>query len=479
MRWYLAGGLIAGSLGVLAAWQPLAAAVVVLGLAALTVFAIRPKLGVGMAVVSILFGSGLPTITGIDFLGYLDEVMVAVPLVLFAGARILRGERLRRLPGALWMFLYLMVGFISSGLRQVPFELAAQSSFLMLKGFFFAFAVAQLDWKREDLRKFVNPAAWVVSIILFLSVINLAIPEIWADIFSRRSTGVDYRLGLPSLIGPFDHEFAYGQFMALAAVAIVAYRINVKKGRGSAILLAGTFVGVLLSFRRKAIGAALGALFVARTVTPGSRIGTVLAVVLLLPVAAFIGWDSITSIVDTTYQQYFDGNTEAARTILYRDSVILAAAAFPFGVGFGRFGSFIASQEYSPEYIALGYPNIYGLAPGERGPYLSDTFWPAIVGEAGVIGLVGFAAAVIVLARQGLKLARTTEDPYVRWAGVVLVAWFVEFGIESLAAPVFNTPPLFGLLFGLAGVVVALVAQQTSAEPPITNTMTKGRSYTP
>lgn len=467
MGWYVAGGLLAAFLGVLVVWQPLAAAVVILGLAALAVFALRPKLGVGLAVLSILFGSGLPTITGIEVLGYLDEIMVAVPLVFFTARRVLRREGLRKLPGTLWILLYLTAGFVSSGLRDVPFEMAAQSSFLMLKGFFFAFAVAQLDWEPADVRKFVKPAAWVVSIILLLSVINFAIPAIWAGIFSRRSTGVDYRLGLPSLIGPFDHEFAYGQFMAIAAVAILAYRINVKKGRGSAILLAGTFLGLILSFRRKAIGAALGALFVVRTITPGSRTGTVLATILLVPVAVFIGWDSITSIVDATYQQYFDGNTEAARTILYRDSVILAIAAFPFGVGFGRFGSFMASQEYSPEYIALGYPNIYGLAPGERGPYLSDTFWPAIVGEAGVIGVIGFAAAVFVLARQGFKLSRSTEDPYVRWAGVVLVAWFIEFTIESLAAPVYNTPPLFGLLFGLAGVVVALVAQQSPTKPPV------------
>lgn len=456
MWWTVAGGISVLILTFLAIEAP-TITFALIGASVLTaILFAKPKLGAGLAVLGVLFGSSLPVVTGIDLLGYLDEALVVLPLICFTTRRILMNKKLRFLPGSLWLWLYLALGALGGLINEVPVLLASQSTFLMLKGFLFAFALAQIDWTSDDLRKLVRPAAWVIALVLLVSLVNLAMPGTWAEIFSRRDKGVDYRLGLPSLIGPFDHEMMYGQFMALAFTAIVAYRANVRKSFASTVLLVGTFVGVILSFRRKAIAAAVAASFTALMFTKGRKLNAALWAVLILPVLVFVGWDSITSIVGATYVEYFYNPDQTARTVLYRDSVVLAAAAFPLGVGFGRFGSYMASQAYSPEYIQLGYPNIYGLAPGNRGPYLADTFWPAIVGESGFLGAIAFLLAVIALARQGAKLVRAHEDIYMRCAGVILVAWTVEFLIESIAAPVFNSPPLFVLLFGLAGVVAAL-----------------------
>lgn len=465
MRWNIAAGILVLAVTALAMEAPTLTLAAIAAVALTIIFFVKPKFGAGLAVVVMLFGSSLSTATGIDLLGYLDEALVVLPFIVFTIRRLLHQQRLRYLPGSLWLGAYLALGAISGLVNEVPLLLASQSTFLMLKGFLFAFALAQIDWNTEDVRRLVRPSAWVVAIILLISVVNLAMPGAWASLLSRRNTGVDYRLGLPSLIGPFDHEVVYGQFMALAVIAIVAYRANVGKGWVSAVLLFGTAVGAILSFRRKAIVAAIAASFAALMFSKGKKLNAAVWAMLILPALVFVGWDAITSIVSATYVEYFYNPDQTARTVLHRDAVGLAAAAFPLGVGFGRFGSYMASQVYSPEYLQLGYPHIYGLAPGNRGPYLSDTFWPAILGESGFLGALAFLLAVLVMARRGVALAKTHDDKYVRWTGVVLAAWTVEFLIESVAAPVFNSPPLFVLLFGLAGMVAAL--SDTSEPSPV------------
>lgn len=479
MRWAVLVAILAVVASFFVAAAPVATILVVVGLIPAALFLIKPKLAAGVASLALLFGSGLPTVTGVDELGYLDEGVVCLSLVMFSVSRLARGKMLRRLPGGWWLAFYLLLGAISSAVNEVPFSLASQSTFLMLKGFILAYAFAQLDWTRRDIRTAAKLGGWVVFLALAAGAVNFLIPEVWADTFSRRDKGVDYRLGLPSLIGPFDHEFAFGQFMAMAAAAVLAFRANIRKGFISGVLLFGTIVGAILSFRRKSIVAALAALVTTRLVTRGRRLRVGMAVCLILPLVIMVGWDSLMTIVNATYQEYFYKPTETARTMMYRDSVALAAAAFPLGVGFARFGSYMASQEYSPEYVALGYSDIYGVGRGIKGAYLSDTFWPAIIGEAGFLGLIAFAAALIVLARQGAKLAKQTTDPYLKWPGIVLVAWYVEFAIESVAAPVFNSPPLFGLFFGLTGIVVSLADQQRRAPRLVAPNRTNGKARQP
>lgn len=442
--------------------QPIWTLAVLTGILVLGIFLTKPKIAVGMTVVTVMFGTTVETATSLSILGFADELLILLSLAVFVTLRLYRGQLLRSLPGSKWLLLYVLIGALSCLVRDVPAGAAIQSLFLTLKGFILAFAVAQLDWDGRDIRKMVKPAMGVLIAVLVASVINLAVPGIWTDLFGRTSAGVSYRLGLPSLIGPFDHPFAYGQFMALAIAALIAYRMNIKKNVWSGVLLTVSIMGVLLSFRRKAIAAAATAALSARLLSPGKRLSTALGVVLVAPLALVVGWDSLTSVVQFTYDEYFLNPSETARTLMYRDSVALSLAYFPLGAGFSRFGSFTASQIYSPEYVALGYNFIYKMGPGDKGGFLSDTFWPAILGESGIFGTIAFILALFFLGRTGHTLVRSTSDPYVRWAGIVSVSWFIEFAIESIAAPSFNSPPLFALLFALAGVCTSLLhGQQT------------------
>lgn len=443
--------------------QPVLTAVLVGAFVIAWLFLFRPKVAVGATVLTIMFGTSVETATGLAVIGWADELLIGAAVVFCVGMRWLRGDPLRSLPGAKWLLVYVLFGLLSCLARDAPLDIGLKSLLLTIKGFIFAFAVAQLNWTSRDVKRMVKPAACVMIFVLIASAVNLVMPGLWTAFLGRASAGVSYRLGFPSLIGPFDHPFAYGQFMALAIAALVAYRANVRKSPGSSVLLVGAMLGVLLSFRRKAIVAAAAAALSARSFTPGKRLSTSLSMFVVLPLALLVGWDSLSSVVQFTYNEYFLNPTETARTLMYRDSLALSLAYFPLGAGFGRFGSFTASQEYSPEYVNLGYPFIYRMGPGDKGGFLSDTFWPAILGEAGIFGLIAFCLALFFLAKTGHSLIRTTSDPYVRWIGVVSVAWFIEFAIESVAAPSFNSPPLFALLFASAGIAASLLAAERGA----------------
>ena len=168
-----------------------------------------------------------------------------------------------------------------------------------------------------------------------------------------------------------------------------------------------------------------------------------------------------------TYENYVVAGEETARTRLTVDSVTLAVQHFPFGVGFGRFGSAIAADDYSIEYARLGYETVRGLGgpgnPNNHGRWLTDTQWPAIVGEAGIVGAVFFAAGLARIFMTFRQAGRAAHLP-LRLLGLTGMGWTINILIESVAFPVFVTAPTSALLFGLAAITYVILTSSPSAD---------------
>jgi hypothetical protein len=184
-------------------------------------------------------------------------------------------------------------------------------------------------------------------------------------------------------------------------------------------------------------------------------------ILLVTPAVLLVLGEALVTIAQVTYMDYLADPASAARSLMYFDSVGIAVEHAPLGVGFARYGSYFAGAYYSPEYQARGYAAVWGLGPEapDQKSFLTDTFWPAILGEAGFLGAIGYAVGLFVLARTGLHLQRAAREPYTAWLGVVLIAWSVEFFVESMANAVHTSPPTFGLLFAVAGIAAALTAR--------------------
>lgn len=107
---------------------------------------------------------------------------------------------------------------------------------------------------------------------------------------------------------------------------------------------------------------------------------------------ALLAWDKI-------YYYYVVGQGRFAKSVMSATAFQIVKDYFPFGTGFGTFGSTYAAKQYSPVY------DLYGIAEhpelGEKTrDYLTDQFWPLLLGENGVVGTILYVGLILVLFLQ-------------------------------------------------------------------------------
>lgn len=135
----------------------------------------------------------------------------------------------------------------------------------------------------------------------------------------------------------------------------------------------------------------------------------------------------VISIVVGSYQiQHYLKPTEA-RYALTAASFIIAKDHFPFGTGFATFGSEMSKAfSYSPVYIKYGLNFIRGLNE-EYTAYVTDNYWPMILGQLGYISLLVF----ICFYYKVFKRINETNDKNVKR---IILSLFITFMIGSLGS---------------------------------------------
>lgn len=89
------------------------------------------------------------------------------------------------------------------------------------------------------------------------------------------------------------------------------------------------------------------------------------------------------------FHYFVEGNEETARTIFYLKSLEIFQSYFPFGSGFGSFGTEAAARYYSPIYFDLGVDTVFGMRQQDYKTtydFLKDTFYPCLA-QFGIVGL--------------------------------------------------------------------------------------------
>lgn len=100
----------------------------------------------------------------------------------------------------------------------------------------------------------------------------------------------------------------------------------------------------------------------------------------------------------------------APRSILLRYGAITANRYFPFGAGFGSYGSAVAAKHYSPLYVQYGFTSRRSLIYIEGEPTaLMDTYFGMVLGQFGWIATV---LLIIVFASIGMKLLKIKTTDY-------------------------------------------------------------------
>ena len=148
-------------------------------------------------------------------------------------------------------------------------------------------------------------------------------------------------------------------------------------------------------------------------------------------------------IIINTYDLYFLGNQgETARQVLDETGKEILKDYFPIGVGFGKFGTYYAALNYSEYYYIYGISDVYGLTKDDP-KYSMDTFWPAIMGETGFLGLIVYIYLVVSIFKQLFKCINLGEkrlnvDKIYNLTSILI---FIQFVVESFGEATFNTSP--------------------------------------
>lgn len=460
--------------------QPaLVAAVLVAG------FAWRPAPGLVAFALYILFYDTI----GWYFGGPIRRVdEFAVPAIVLVALIRLRPWRYVRIAplrdGA--VALVVVAGIVSSLLNAVPVQVWVPALALLWKTVA-VFYVA--SWLAIDRRAIVG-AARVVLTIGFV-VIALAFIESFDPAGFQSTLGMPIwyrpRGDLPSVKAVFLHPAVFASFASLVTLYAYAGYVEYRK---IWMLVLGTLgaMTVFMAARRRAIAAAvigLAAAFawclrriglkaeLARAWVPVTVSGLVLVVIFLPGMLGLVGRTGsyLGGVPQPTpppgVEEPPDGEGPVptrARSALYGASLEIAGDNFPLGAGLGRFGSHMSRVEFSPIYAEYDLTRIRGLQE-DNGNYITDTFWPMVLGENGIFGLIGYALFLAALVFSVWRTIGQQADRLLRTFCVGTLAVLGAAIIESLATPMFVAPPRAYIVFAAIGAVVAIAMRPpTDAE---------------
>lgn len=377
-------------------------------------------------------------------------------------------QRCRPTKEQLWvgipLLAFVVVGLTGNLLyRYQPLKAVIVDLYTNLK-FFFAigtgyFLFRGADW--EELKKTGSFCARGIVLALFLIFLADRVFDIWPG---------QIRYGISSAVLFYQHSTYFA-----GAVAFLLTLLTVFYEKKNLPSIAMALVMITLTLRSKAFASvaayvALFALFgVLRLKLKWQHVAICGAV------CAAAGWPM--------FRFYFVKLAgQSARSLMLMTSFLIMRDYFPIGTGFGTYASAEAAKSYSPVYVKYGFNDYWELRDVQdvenslrligadqwlfdqsqkypdvvyRQPFLSDSFWPIIFGQTGVIGTLMYVLALGVVAKRCLAVEKFDRYAYV---GVLFIIAYLL--VSSAAEPAFHNSVaipmamIMGIVFSQDGSVL-------------------------
>lgn len=310
--------------------------------------------------------------------------------------------------------------------KYQPLKLAISDMLLILK-FFMAYYLSGFIFKNEYINKYSKDVSkhikLIIIFLLIMTILNYA--------FNLYSGEIRYGIKSNSLF--YEHP----TYLSAVCVMLLANLIMFEKKINW--LYTGIIVFILCTtIRVKAIGFIFAFFCLAYFVNKRNRKITFSKI----GIVALI-------IVAVAYQQlkfYFITIDDSARNVLLSTSIEIANDYFPFGTGFATYGSYNSAKEYSPIYKMYQIDNVFGLEEGKTF-FISDNFWPMILGQFGYIGLMAYGICVLYVFKK-IQEQYKTENKYIYIAKIICLLYLL---ISSTSESAFVNPislPL-GIILGM------------------------------
>ena len=142
------------------------------------------------------------------------------------------------------------------------------------------------------------------------------------------------------------------------------------------------------------------------------------------------------------FETYFS-NTATARSNFLRYGIYTMQRYFPLGSGFATYGTDSAVKYYTKLYVEYGFKYVYGLNPSNP-MFAHDTYWPAIMAQFGVVGLIAMIILIWKLCMDMMR--RTNGDRYSHWIILFVCITQVTSSIATATFFHFVTVSLFFII---------------------------------
>lgn len=356
-----------------------------------------------------------------------DDAAMAVFVVLAVGTYALRraGRLEWLLVGAAGVFF--AAGAVSGLLASESLHLLVLGSWLGLKLWTWLLVAAAIPWRRVDLRLAYRVLMIAGVVVVIFGVVDLVFPhQLRAALGTGSIPHQDFR-SASAVQSIFPNPGRYS-FFTSAMLAVAYGRFLVSRHRGDLVLCVIFFAAALLSERVKGLASLAILIVLLPVLVYGVRripVRWAIGAIVIVLVAA------VAMLPILLHQISIYGSVaNNPRGELYLAALRIAGDNFPFGVGFGRFATYLSLDPYSPVYVQYGLSSVYGLSPQTKF-YLLDTSWPAVLGEAGWLGLCAYLAGIGLLASALWGRMRSQILPAV--GAVVALGVLVVVIVDSIA----------------------------------------------
>lgn len=406
------------------------------------------KIAIYIIIILLLFQESITRLLNLDVLDYLDELMTVV-IILVSLLEIIKEKKINNISFvlALLVILFSLIGqtsyFINSDYDIIK---GIFSNFLSIKFFLIIIALANINFNDEIKEYIIHALEFCCKLVMLVAIFNFLVPNIYSKVFPFAI--VTYRFGMVSVTSLFYHTGRYGWFMLFMALLYYSkYKAYSNKEDRNWMIACGLFS--LFSFRTKVIMSLIIIILYITIFNKKINIKKISLGFIILIIVIITFKDTIIN----TYNLYFtDSQGTSARQALNANSINIMKDYFPLGVGFGKFGSWYARVYYSEYYYKYNMNTIYGLEPPDA-IFATDTFWPSIFGETGVLGSITYIYALAYIYR-GLKKKYKNSYGISSVYSLFGILALIQTLCESMGEQSFNSPPQYIFVALIIGVAI-------------------------
>lgn len=334
----------------------------------------------------------------ISFFNYIDDITWIFLLCIYLSESIKNGK-IKIYTNLFKYFIVILIfvvsGLISNEIYKIQPINAVFLDIIANVKFFFTLGIYYVMFLRLDLNKLKNRLVFNIRLIT-ISILFLSILDYLFHIFSSKT-----RWGIPILTLFYGHSTTFGDICIFLMIIILFFKNNIKEYR---IYIVGLTICSIATIRFKIITSVFIIYMIYIFVMKLKKKITISKILTMSIIGIVIAFKQI------EFYFFMPGNL-SARNALLVSSFKIMKDYFPIGTGFATFASSASEKFYSDVYYKYNLYTVYGLH-GDNTSFISDIFWPSIIGQFGIIGIILYIIMLIFLLHSIQKIYNDNLEAY-------------------------------------------------------------------